>query len=331
MHNDRVILGGTSTPEQNSYAISFRWLLRIYAVIPVILFVVAVDQLFMSGVLRSTLPSFPDQVALYAFLFNFPHILASFFPFMSKSVLVQYRKRLTVGSLLIIGIFFPLLAYDASIAYIAISIWTVLHVIFQQTGLALMFMRAPSHYYHYWKWVGGLLGCYIYIQIYPSVFFSKLILYENIVLGLGVLVICVCTLLLMRDSTTKEGRQYVAATGVMFVSVAGLFYVGYPLFAILVPRIVHDVTAFTFYITHGLNASSKKFSDSLFRVWHVPTLFVPIIIVCGSILLAHILTSGMVGKLTISIVIFLSLLHYYLDAFAWKKGSALRENIAFQA
>ena len=288
------------------------------------------DSAFLGGQIRVSLPSFPDQVAIYLFLFNLPHILASFFPFMSREILTHYRKRIALGNIFIFCTFIPLYYISPWTTFLLLSVWTVFHVVFQQTGLSRMYMMTRSSiFYDYWKWVIGIFSCYLYILIYPSKIYSYLAPYKSLFIYAGMLAIAILTILVMRESETHKGRLYAGMTGVLILTSGAAFHFGYYMLAILGPRIVHDVTAFSFYIVHGMNSSKNLESDSVFRKLQVPFDVTPYIILAISFSVGYALTHGMAGNLSVPITIYVSLLHYYLDAFAWKKGSLLRNDIAF--
>ena len=56
-------------------------------------------------------------------------------------------------------------------------------------------------------------------------------------------------------------------SGAVMALQAGLFYAeGYLFLAILGPRLVHDVTAFTFYIVHDMNRHGADPRNHLYRL-----------------------------------------------------------------
>jgi hypothetical protein len=248
---------------------------------------------------------------------------------MSRTILVQYRKRLLVGSGLILITILPLLYVQPYLAYLLVSIWTVFHVVFQQTGLSQMYMKHRSPYYDIWKWSIGLLACYIYIMFYPSIVHALLIPYKDPILLVATPILVLLTVLVMKGSKTSRGMWYSGATGSLIIASAVSFFLGYHLLAILIPRIVHDVTAFTFYIVHGMNSSADTSSDSIFRSLYLPYFMIPIIILGLSLGLGYLLTQGIAVAATIPIIFFVSLMHYFTDGFAWKRDSLLRKQIRF--
>jgi len=74
--------------------IPFSTLLAVYAITPVLLLLAAADYLFFNGAIRSVLPAHPEDVFLFALLFNIPHAVASFFSFADKEYLSFYRSKL---------------------------------------------------------------------------------------------------------------------------------------------------------------------------------------------------------------------------------------------
>jgi hypothetical protein len=124
-----------------------------------------------------------------------------------------------------------------------------------------------------------------------------------------------------------------------------LFVQQYYFFAILVPRLVHDATAYIFYVAHDYNKHHLQPQNSLYRYAARCHLSIFIVLPLCSFLLAFVLQSygdnavNQVSEflfgieirkaITLGFLGYLALMHYYTEAFTWKHGSPYRRFIAF--
>jgi hypothetical protein len=125
-----------------------------------------------------------------------------------------------------------------------------------------------------------------------------------------------------------------------------LFYGhGYAFLAILGPRLVHDITAFTFYITHDVNRHGSNSPNLVYRVagklgigvfWIIPVLAVLLTYLLGRYDgylndLAKKVGYDLAYGATFIVVGYLGLLHYYTEAFTWRRDSPYRRYFSFSA
>jgi hypothetical protein len=119
----------------------------------------------------------------------------------------------------------------------------------------------------------------------------------------------------------------------------------YYFFAILMPRLVHDATAYIFYVTHDYNKHHQHPQNFIYRIAKQCRLSVFVVLPLLSFLLAFVLqaygdslvsylTQVLFGAeirqvVTIGLLGYLALMHYYTEAFTWKQGSPYRQFIRF--
>lgn len=121
------------------------------------------------------------------------------------------------------------------------------------------------------------------------------------------------------------------------------FEQGYFFFAVLCPRVTHDVTAFFFYVVHDHNRHHPQARNSLYKTFNA--LKLPVVIVVPGIAIgltfimqsygdyafnqvAQFLFRVRVPKtITLGFIGYFSLLHYYTEAFTWKAKSPYRKFI----
>lgn len=301
------------------------YLLGVYGIIPVIILFLAADLLLNDWQLSRSLPSDPHTMQWFTMFFMLPHIFASLFTFFDREYLMAYKDRLAVSVPLIlvamVGI--PFL-FGAPVFRLIVAVYTIFHLVSQQTGIAAMVARNKSGAYHAWKWVSFF--AIMMISIVASADFPALHRALYVALPVFLLLYGVLTLLAARQSKTAVGKYYIAANSLMIVACYGLALVNLPFFVILIPRVVHDVTAFYFYISHNANRNREQPLNwvSRLRKWlRLPEYaFTPLMgILCTA------LATATLGEHIFFVVIFLGLLHYYWEGVMWKQGSPHRANI----
>ncbi|MGZ4957053.1 MAG: hypothetical protein ACXV8Q_18290, partial [Methylobacter sp.] len=156
----------------------------------------------------------------------------------------------------------------------------------------------------------------------------------------------ICSALLCeRYVTTQSGRCFLWSNVLLVLSTFYLFVQQYYFLAILVPRLVHDTTAYIFYVVHDYNKHHRQPQNAIYRYAARCRLPVFIVLPLCSFALAFVLQSygdGMVNGLTefffgveihkaitLGLLGYLALMHYYTEAFTWKQGSPYRRFIAF--
>jgi hypothetical protein len=115
--------------------------------------------------------------------------------------------------------------------------------------------------------------------------------------------------------------------------------------AILVPRFVHDATAYIFYVTHDYNKHGREPQNALYRYAERCNLHIFVVLPVLSFALAFVLqaygdevadlvTGYLFGKeyyslITTGVLGYLALMHYYMEGLTWQKDSPYRKYIAF--
>ena len=308
--------------------ISVRGLLAIYVAIPAVLLFMLADRFLFGGVAQKFLPQTPEQLLWYMLLFNFPHIFASYFSFADKEYFSYYRKKLLVGIPLIV-LAGMLLAWQSTELCVLILIgYTFYHNVSQQTGITTILMRYRDRMVTVWRFVNIALAIFLYVLIYPSLWRSAAWEYAYPV-GLTLLACSiVLTVLMTKHAQTREGKLY--AWGTTSIAGVGLIGValGYPIFAISLLRVVHDITAFVFYIVHDMNRNREVAHNLLYRYVIPSTSMLVFMIPLFGVFLTYVVQGG--GTATVLPVFFiLAVTHFYIEGFMWKNGSPHRANIAF--
>ena len=99
------------------------------------------------------------------------------------------------------------------------------------------------------------------------------------------------------------------------------------MFSVLIPRIVHDTTAFTFYINHDYNRNRVSTRNFIYR--HTNKLCVPVPLACP--LLALGVNGLLIGFTNMSVNPFfyapITMIHYYTERLIWRRGTIHRKSV----
>jgi hypothetical protein len=330
-------------------AISSRFLLSLYAIVPICSLAMVCDRLFWHESIFRSLPTSPESFFIVQLLFGTPHIIASsVILFGNSAYLRAYWLRVVLFSLLLLlffggGYLFIPDHYTVFLAVVGAA--TILHVIKQQVGVGKGLCRLSSWIYDAWGWAMIVFGSILYYAIYSDHGFSADMKFwvDGILLALAGLIFALTVICHLRIKTAL-GRYYLWANGLMVLQ-SGLFYAeGYSFLAILAPRLVHDLTAFTFYVAHDVNRHRMHPQNLLYRLasklrlgifWVCPAFAVLLTFVIGRYAdpLADFVMKPVLGHnfeypVSFLIVGYLSMLHYYTEVFTWRQGSPYREHVA---
>ena len=230
-------------------ALSHRHLELVYFVVLAGMVAVGLDQVAFNGLLKDWLPVSINDVTILAIVFTLPHIIASMLILLEPEYLEFYGSKLRFS---FIGVVFLLLGaglvHEFALAGV-FAIATVVHVVFQQTGICQLVGLRQLKTFTVWKWLLAAFSLLIYLQLLSDAV-GQLVLVSTIIFGLAS---TVALTIAVYQTGPQVGVRYAMWTQLMAISVAVCFWLGYPLIAVLMPRVVHDLTAFLIYINHDLS------------------------------------------------------------------------------
>lgn len=342
--NTRYRFPGAFDSLQSRFVISGRLLLSYYAVIPLCLLVVIGDQLLWSGTLLDNyLPQHPNEWLIWAVVFDLPHIMASFFSFADKEYFRTYRRRIGTATLVItvfvvactvwLPSWLPPPYADAVTVFFAgfIVIYTMYHVLSQQLGIALTLMRVkPSALFRWFRWSATLAGVAMYtlaiangksltlgVQPLNPWFWNAALVF--------IIITTVLSFYMVRDSSQRVGKLYLYSNVIMLWVIYGFLQLGYGVFVVVIPRFVHDVTAFTVYSVHDHNRNVERDNNFLYRPFRMmsPLVFCPLL----AVVLSYLVENGL--SFIPQLVFVLGILHYYVEGFIWKGPTLHRQQLSF--
>jgi hypothetical protein len=191
-------------------------------------------------------------------------------------------------------------------------------------------------------------GSILYFAIYTDLnLTAETKFWVHVVLAALAALIFVLTIACHLRIKTSLGRFYLWANALMVLQ-SGWFYAeGYAFLAILGPRLVHDLTAFTFYVAHDVNRHGREPQNLLYRLasklglgifWVCPACAILLTYLIAEFTdpLARFVVTPLLGYdlpylASFLIVGYLGLLHYYTEVFTWRHGSPYRQHVAMTA
>lgn len=334
--------------EENKLAVSFKLLLGLYFIIPLCVLLYLVDIYFWGSYLKSILPNRPTHFILFQVLFGTPHIVASALLLTSNKEYLQFFKtKLVVMTVLIIMIFgIGSLFIPYKVLYISSACWTVYHVFKQQHGIAKGICRLPTWAFYWLLWLSVSAGIFIYMGIFlKNSLDVQQTVWVELIAGVLTIGLILSSILCQRYVKTTFGKSFLWSNTLLIVSSFFMYTQQYYFLAIMIPRLVHDATAYVFYVTHDYNKHHQTPQNAIYKYASRCRLHVFLVLPLFSFGLTYILQAygdelvnlitqfifGMevTQAITLGLIGYLSLMHYYTEAFTWQAGSPLRQYIRF--
>jgi hypothetical protein len=305
-------------------------LLSIYGFILLGLIVVALDTFVFNNAIKLNGPKDPHDYLWFTILFTLPHIIASFFGFFDKEYVERYGKKLLRGAQYITLAVIVLMLINIEFTFLIFALYTMTHVFLQQSGIAKSLMRGANKWHRSWQWSGVLISFLLYVQIY-----SDLVEIDRETLLPWLITASIVYLFLAfrsaSASKSRIGTLYFWAT-VMVPIISGLFLVlGYPVLVIAIPRIIHDATAYMFYISHDHNRFVQSASNYIYSATSKVGLPVVVASPLLSIALAFPLQAGGFGNAVLPLLMTITTFHYYIEGFMWRRDSLHRKQIHYSS
>lgn len=328
-------------------AVSFRVLLALYAIIPFCIALQFLDSVFWHRTLQQSLPSSPNHFILFQFLFGTPHIVASSIILVGNSEYLKFFKNKLLVMTLILAVFFGIgsLFLPYRFFYVLVAAWTVYHVLRQQHGIVRNLCKLPVWAFHLMLWQSVAAGLLVYLGIFlKNSLDQPQVEWLQQAAGALCLGLVFSSLLCQRLLNQGLGRWFLWSNTLLVLSSYYLYVQQYYFLAILVPRLVHDATAYIVYVTHDYNKHGNHPQNALYRLSGQLNLPVWLVLPLFSFGLAFVLQNygdAVLNQLaqiwgfeagkavTVGLIGYLALMHYYSEAFTWKQGSPYRKYIAF--
>lgn len=329
--------------EEQKRSIDCRLLLGLYLVVPAAVGLALIDLAALDGLLGlQYLPREPAHWPFWTVIFGLPHIIASMVTMADREYLTHYQGRLLWPLVAFTGITLAGLLGPQPIGrqllFVFIAFYTIYHVLSQQLGLTLVMMgMPPSRAFKAWKWLSIFAGFALYTIVYgrgPLGNFSiaGVTLYEALTYGAAMLcaALIVAAIRVSGQARYAIGIWYLWGNVALILSAFLVLELGYTVFVILMPRVIHDLTAFSVYITHDSNRNRDRPRNLLYRVTRFTGLPPAVMLPVLSLGIAYAMTANR-HLLAVNVaIIAISFLHYYMEGFIWRGPSPHRAQIAFR-
>jgi len=368
---------------QAESTVSSPLLLSIYGVVPLFAILIGLDVLVFESAVKAYLPSNPKVLIWWAIIFGFPHIVSSFVTLADSEYVAYYKDRFWKAlKIILVGVFavdivIPLVApgfigngiYALFLLFFAT--YSMYHVLSQQFGVGAMMMKVRPGTVAYERWrrtaTVAATALYLVALIRPnleSAVLGGVTLYD-VMLGVAGVFAVISGYIgwsLTKESKRQLGTAYVLSNVLMLISVFVFALLDYSFFVLVVPRLIHDFTAFVIYSTHDQNRNREVQHNYIYRFLSflpIPPLFlcVPLAVLigasveCGSYFLdfslgfdpgtlsecglSHYYSPTVDSPLPASMQIGLQIMficgffHYYIEGFVWKREAIHRHSVPF--
>jgi len=330
-------LQAAALEKHNVFYIQGKWLLALYAVVPILALIVIMDiWLFDVELKAQYLPDHPARWAYWALIFNLPHIIGSWVTFADKEYLQHYRRQFS--HVLPIVFLLVLIVHEilgGMFAFVVFGFYTMYHVLSQQFGISMLLMGVrPSSNYEWWRWTSSVGAMFLYVIIFTGEATHQYefggIKFNDWCLLLASIFLIISSLFaakLAKQAKHQIGVVYLWANVIMLFACLGAAKLEYFAFVVIIPRIVHDLTAFTMYAAHDQNRNKDQPVNYIYRFLSFTKL--PYYILCPlvAICIAYPLTTSP-SHIADIIVLTLTYFHYYFEAFIWKGQAPHRQSIS---
>ncbi|NBX65704.1 MAG: hypothetical protein EBQ96_01745 [Proteobacteria bacterium] len=336
-----------------------RTLLIMMITAPLGIVAALIDAYIFNNALRDYAFNNPERVVWWVAVLSTPHIIASLVTFADREYISLYAKPLKKGVLIavLLGLIIPVAVgmllnpgnvpytdigamahFGAGASLLIAALYTTYHNLQQQYGVALMLMKQPATFIHHlWKWITIIPATLVFLgmqynhegldwEYWPNV---KAI--AAVSMALAVIVAGrIAWQYTRRPDWSHVGLAFFGANAAMLVISFGLVLKGYILIAMLMPRVIHDLTAYWVYMVHDENRNATTMRNPIYalpaKIGIRPVWFcVPLSFIIGYALL--VLSQDMF-VLTF-FVLSLNYIHYYLEGIIWKRGSPHRQHVPF--
>ncbi len=306
-------------------------LLAIYLISPLVALFVFIDFL-SSGMSLSQRISFDNRLMLLiGLLLQTPHAIASMFTFADKEYIAAYKWTLVKCVLIGIGTLGLILAIGDAFFMACLLTYNFYHQCSQQAGIAAMLARNKSRLHETWRWMTIIIQFVSFFAILgrnnPDIQLLPII--ETLLIWAAALFLVafgIVSVLTARQSQTRTGMLMIGAQTLTLYLVVGMFILNLPLLMIIAPVVIHDFTAFAFYINHNTNRNRESRPNVFSRLRNI----IPMPEYLLTPALGLIFGSGifLFGESTFIYAIFailVNVIHIYLEGKMWKSGSPHRQ------
>ncbi len=281
--------------------------------------VVIVDLLVLQGYLKTLLPQSPTVFAWYHILFGLPHIIASFVSYANKEYLVYYKQPIIHAIIITLSIIAVFMLFAPSLLVYFFIGYTLYHFSRQQVGLCRRYLH-NTFVTRIWSISGVITSITLALSVGGEGFAyvpREITIYLQ---GAGIISLIV---FIITSVYFAKRDTYVITSSAIIILASVCILFGYYAVGILMLVFTHDTSAFAVYTAHDTNYQQQKNNNRIYSLLHIHPRYIVIVLpgICigvGYLLMWYSVT------LFFAVALFLSLMHYYLEAIIWKKGTLHR-------
>lgn len=295
--------------------------------------VLILDKLFFADYVHRLLPQNITELSWYYIIFGLPHIIASFVSYANKEYIAYYKKDIIKGALISISILVCFFLFAPGLLIYFFIGYTMYHVAWQQLGLCKKYIcehNANLFLYKVWSISGVVAATALALSVGGE---SLVYIPQTLYMLLQFLGIIALSIFIFATIRMRARHEYVSTTAYIILLSAIAILSHYYILGILMLRIMHDVTAYSIYSKHDSLFVKKSRADNksknyIYSFFRINPYYIAIFLLCLSIAVAYLLQKQS-SSIFIAIILVLSLMHYYLEGVAWRRGTVHRNTLHF--
>jgi len=317
-------------------AVSINKLIAVYLIVPVAMLVMLADY-FFHGIFRFLLPAKPESWILWTYIFGLPHLIAGTLMLADREYAAYFGSKLWIGALVILALPFVLLeAAGASALFFVFGIMLVHHTVAQQFGIALIIgKRKPDWLHRVNKYAACAAGLIPYCFIYADGMLRYQLrqhLGEALLVAWGLVgLVVVLTAIQIWQTKPRRGQFYMMANALFVVTMVGVFAYGLGVFAIIMARVIHEMSAWLIYASHDKNRNSQEMHNLVYRrfEWLRLDPFWIGMVLAFVFGVALTFLADRYRDILFTFVISFSLYHYWVEGHVWKGDAPPKKYLRF--
>lgn len=323
----------------NRIDIRLSHLLGLYLLLPLVWAIVWLDEYRWGLSLRLMMPFRPELWVVWVYLFGMPHVVASIQTLADREYLEHYGWRL--GRVFAFFLVLPLVVsavFGTRAMFAIYMMYIVYHTVVQQWGLTIVALRSkPDFTFQVWKWSAIALGLNLYAMLYSEPFPIALGPNQglrNVMVAaaetMAALSVLAALVLCWKHRGNRLGMGFIVANTAMVLTDLMLFMHGYYALIVMLSRVIHEFTAWPIYAAHDHNRNLEGRPNFIYRVLaatRVPVFWLSILLAFALGLFVTYAATEIV-KWT-SVVISLSLIHFHMESFLWRRDTIHRRHLQF--
>ncbi|MFZ6754766.1 hypothetical protein ACO0KY_15460 [Undibacterium sp. Dicai25W] len=339
-----VQISGGNIPPVNQLSVFGRarrlprmWLLAVYLIIPICMILMFADMFYFGKLFRKNWSnsSFGGQ-PWWLLLFGLPHLIAGNLTLLDKEYFSYYRTKLlpaflAYGFLSFAAAFGPVWLSNSVV--LVLSFYTIYHLLAQQAGLCLTMLTCVGRSSKVWKNLMLACGMSLYLAVYLHLQWPQISVasYNPVAISIVIFSILLCLLTyftrkIQGTAADTVALNYLWANVAMLFGLALAFTFGYFSIVFIIPRVIHDLTAYQIYFNHDANRNAYSRHNILYANRYLKHFPPSLTLTLASIFIAYLLQTYY-HPLTVGLVFWLTFIHYYAEGIIWRKPNLHRQHL----